>query len=162
MDKKLLRNTLGHFASGVTIITAENEGEFLGMTANAFSSLSLEPPLILVCIDKRAKTMKGLEKGKPFVVNILQEKQENECMIFAKSDTNKFEKTFYSLNQHGIPVLEKNLATVECSVENLLDGGDHYIVTGLVLKTEYSIDKDPLVFFRGKFDYSKEKHNISI
>lgn len=151
MDARLFRNTLGHFATGITIITATGEeNQFVGLTANAFSSLSLDPPLILVCIDKGSSTVPVFTKGRPFVVNILQEGQEAECWKFAKKGEDKFSQTAYQLSDAGVPVLDSNLATIHCTVHELLEGGDHYILTGLVHDVSYDEAKQPLLFFRGK------------
>jgi 3-hydroxy-9,10-secoandrosta-1,3,5(10)-triene-9,17-dione monooxygenase reductase component len=149
LDQREFRNTLGHFATGVTVITAKYGEELIGLTANAFSSLSLEPPLILVCIDKRSSSLRALEKGQPFVVNILEQNQEQECWGFAKK-SDKFSEADYSLSADGVPVLNGNLATIECDVHEILEGGDHFIITGLVKNAVYDEKKAPLLFFRGK------------
>src|SRR4051812_11761846 len=99
MDPREFRNTLGTFATGVTIITLKDKkGEYIGLTANAFSSLSLDPPLILVCIDKKSYSVQAFQKGNPFVVNILSEEQENDCWTFAKKGTDKFASAQYELS----------------------------------------------------------------
>ncbi|MDP4156634.1 MAG: flavin reductase family protein [Bacillota bacterium] len=149
MDIREFRNTLGHFATGVTVITSRLGEELIGLTANSFSSLSLEPPLILVCIDKKSSSLHAFTKDQPFVVNILQHAQEKVCWDFAKK-ADKFTNAEYSLSKDNVPVLEGNLATIECTVAELFEGGDHYIVTGLVSRFEYDLQKAPLLFFRGK------------
>ncbi|MBD8005168.1 flavin reductase family protein [Bacillus norwichensis] len=150
MDSREFRNTLGHFATGVTVITTTNGMENIGLTANAFSSVSLEPPLILVCIDKKARSIEAFKKGRPFVVNILQQEQEAECWGFAKQGQDKFARANYTISEDGVPVLQGNLATIECNVEELIEGGDHYIITGKVKKANYDKEKNPLLFFRGE------------
>lgn len=150
MEAREFRNTLGHFATGVTVITTTLGEEFIGMTANAFSSLSIDPPLILVCIDKRANTMKALKENHPFVVNILQEEQQKLSSIFATRSIDKFSHAPYSISEAGVPILDNNLATIECTVHNILEGGDHYIVTGLVTNASYNETMQPLLFFRGQ------------
>lgn len=150
MEVREFRNTLGHFATGVTIVTTTMEKEFIGMTANAFSSLSIDPPLILVCIDKKANTMKALKKNHPFVINILQEKQHHLSKIFATRNIDKFSFASYAITDSGVPILDDNLATIECTVHDILEGGDHYIVTGLVHNTSYNESLHPLLFFRGE------------
>ncbi|MDT8860715.1 flavin reductase family protein [Alkalihalobacillus sp. MEB130] len=150
MDGREFRNTLGQFATGVTVVTTTMGEELIGLTANAFSSLSLDPPLILVCIDKRSSSMVAFTKERPFAINILQEGQEDECWKFASKSADRFEGVTYSLSNDGVPIISQNLATIECMVEDVLEGGDHYIVTGRVKKVDYDQEKQPLLFFRGK------------
>lgn len=156
MDSREFRNTLGHFATGVTVITTTNGRENIGLTANAFSSLSLEPPLILVCIDKQARSIEAFKKDRPFVVNILQQGQEADCWGFAKRGQDKFADADYTLSEDGVPVLQGNLATLECNVDEIFEGGDHYIITGKVKKANYDKEKNPLLFFRGEIRKMKD------
>ncbi|MBM7599221.1 3-hydroxy-9,10-secoandrosta-1,3,5(10)-triene-9,17-dione monooxygenase reductase component [Virgibacillus halotolerans] len=151
MNPKEFRNTMGNFATGVTVITTSKGEELIGMTANSFSSLSVDPPLILVCIDKKSTSMRAFSRDHPFAVNILQEEQEEACSGFAKKGGNKFERASYYLSETGVPVLENNMATIECTVYDILEGGDHYIITGYVQNVSYNNEKKPLLFFRGKF-----------
>jgi len=160
MDSLQFRKTLGHFATGVTVITTKSESGFIGLTANAFSSLSLDPPLILVCIDKKAGSVHAFKKEHPFTVNILQENQEEDCWRFAKKSEDKFKGASYSLSDDGVPILTGNLATIECSVDDLLEGGDHYIVTGRVNSAAFDEQKKPLLFFRGKIGHLSEAVEI--
>lgn len=152
MDRRGFRNTMGNFASGVTVITAKGEDKFVGLTANAFSSLSLDPAQILFCIDKGSSTLPAIKKGRSFVVNILQEEQEEVCLNFAKKGGDKYAGVDFSINKDGVPVLKDNLATVHCSVHELYEGGDHYIVVGDVNDFSYDESKKPLIFYRGKFE----------
>ncbi|GIN98026.1 FMN reductase [Siminovitchia terrae] len=156
MDSREFRNTLGHFATGVTVITTTNGMENIGLTANAFSSVSLEPPLILVCIDKKASSIEALKKDRPFVVNILQQEQEAECWGFAKRGKDKFAGVSYTISEDGVPMLQGNLATIECRVDEIFEGGDHYIITGKVKKANYDKEKNPLLFFRGEIRKMKD------
>jgi 3-hydroxy-9,10-secoandrosta-1,3,5(10)-triene-9,17-dione monooxygenase reductase component len=151
MDQREFRNTLGTFATGVTIITVKGEnGENIGLTANAFSSLSLDPPLILVCIDKNSYSVPAFQTGRPFVVNILSEEQESDCWTFAKKGTDKFANAQYELSEDGVPMLKENLSTLVCDVHEVLEGGDHWIVTGLVKAISRKEEKQPLLFYKGK------------
>ncbi|GIN93852.1 flavin reductase [Siminovitchia terrae] len=156
MESREFRNTLGHFATGVTVITTTNGMENIGLTANAFSSVSLEPPLILVCIDKKASSIEALKKDRPFVVNILQQEQEAECWGFAKRGQDKFAGVSYTISEDGVPMLQGNLATIECRVDEIFEGGDHYIITGKVKKANYDKEKNPLLFFRGEIRKMKD------
>lgn len=156
MDSREFRNTLGHFATGVTVITTTNGTENIGLTANAFSSLSLDPPLILVCIDKKAGSIGAFTKQRPFVVNILQQSQEGECWGFAKRGQDKFANADYTFSEDGVPILQGNLATLECQVEEIYEGGDHKIIIGKVKRFSYDTEKNPLLFFRGEIRQVKD------
>lgn len=150
MDSREFRNTLGQFATGVTVITTQYKGQLIGLTANAFSSLSLDPPLILFCIDNKSGSKQAFEKDAPFGVNILQKDQDEDCWRFAKRSEDKFQGAFYYLSEDGVPLLKDNLATIECTVENVVEGGDHQIIIGGVKAASYDDQKEPLLFFRGK------------
>lgn len=150
MDQREFRNTLGTFATGVTIITIKGDNDQnIGLTANAFSSLSLDPPLVLVCIDKKSDSMSAFQKGRPFVVNILSEEQENDCWIFAKKGTDKFVNAQFKVSSDRVPILNENLSTIVCDVHEVLEGGDHYIVTGHVKDISINEEKKPLIFYKG-------------
>ncbi|WP_087974767.1 flavin reductase family protein [Oceanobacillus rekensis] len=150
MDVKEFRNAMGHFASGVTVITTKDEDNFVGLTVNAFSSLSLDPAQILFCIDKGSSSLHAIKKDSPFVVNILQDEQESVCRGFAKKGGDKFFGIDYSLSNEGIPFLKDNLATIHCKVHEIFEGGDHLIVVGNVSDFSCNDNKDPLLFYRGK------------
>lgn len=151
MDPKMFRKTLGHFATGVTVITAvDGNNKPVGLTANAFSSLSLEPPLILVCIDKKSDSLPAFKEGAPFVVNILSENQEDACWAFAKKGEDKFKGLAYKVSDDGVRYLEGNLATIHCTVYENFEGGDHMIVTGLVRDVSFDEKENPLLFYKGK------------
>ncbi|PID20260.1 oxidoreductase [Sporosarcina sp. P3] len=153
MDSREFRNTLGNFATGVTVITTTTDkGEKIGLTANAFSSVSLDPPLVLVCIDKKSSSLQTLKKDIPFAINILQKEQEEECWRFAKRADDKFVGASYTLSEDRVPLLNGNLATIECNVAEVIEGGDHYIVTGYVKNASYDATAEPLLFFRGKIE----------
>ncbi|PIC98273.1 flavin reductase family protein [Sporosarcina sp. P29] len=153
MDSREFRNTLGNFATGVTVITTTTDkGEKIGLTANAFSSVSLDPPLVLVCIDKKSSSLQTLKKDIPFAINILQKEQEEDCWRFAKRADDKFSGASYTLSEDRVPLLNGNLATIECNVAEVIEGGDHYIVTGHVKNVSYDATAEPLLFFRGKIE----------
>jgi flavin reductase (DIM6/NTAB) family NADH-FMN oxidoreductase RutF len=150
-DPKELRRVMGQFATGVTIITTRDaEGAPYGLTANAVSSLSLEPPLVLICVDKKAETGPHFLDSRCFVMNVLAEGQEELSSRFAKSGGDKFQGLAYATDQHGVPVLEGTLAHLECRIVETHEGGDHYIHVGEVLHAEVR-DGNPLLFFRGRY-----------
>lgn len=151
VSKDEFRNTLGRFASGVTIVTAKGaDGQPCGITVSAFSSVSLDPPLVLVCIDKRASLHACMCEGVHFAVNILSEDQEVLSRRFASKDEDRFSGTGYCESSLGTPLIDGSLATLECRVLHAYPGGDHTIVVGEVESTSVA-DGKPLAYFRGGY-----------
>ena len=147
------RRTLGHFASGVTVITTcDRDGRPTGLTASAFTSVSLEPPLILVCVDNKAQSYPALLGGKMFAVNILRLEQEAVSRRFATTKIeNKFEGVPFTLSQLGLPLLDNALAQLECATVSVHLEGDHTIFVGRVEGASTG-GGAPLVYFRGRYD----------
>jgi len=149
------RRALGCFGTGVTIITLDDEGEVHGMTANAFTSVSLDPMLVLVCVDRNARTHSHLHTRKRFGVNVLAENQQNISQYYAnparehaKAEEEagaKFDRT-----THGTPVLHGALAYLECRLHTVQDAGDHTIFIAEVEDVVVR-EGDPLLFFRGRY-----------
>ena len=151
IDKNELRRVMGHFATGVTVITTVSKtGEPYGLTANAFSSLSLEPPLLLVCVDKKAESYPHFEESKVFTVNILSDSQEALSRRFAVSGGDKFQNVAYHMGANGAPIIDGNIGYIECKLYAGYDGGDHTIYLGEIQQAE-TRDAKPLVFFRGGY-----------
>jgi flavin reductase (DIM6/NTAB) family NADH-FMN oxidoreductase RutF len=151
VSKEEFRTALGRFASGVTVVTAKGaRGELLGITVSAFASVSLEPPLVLVCIDKRASLHGHMSDGAHFAVNILEEDQELMSRRFASKDDDRFNGTAYRESADGTPLIEGALATLECRVVHAYPGGDHTIIVGEVESTSVG-DGRPLAYFRGGY-----------
>ena len=150
-DAKELRRVMGMFATGVTVITTRDaKGNCYGLTANAVSSLSLVPPLLLICVDKKAGTHPHFFDSKEFVVNILSEDQEELSGRFAKSGGDKFTGVGCRQGKRGLPVLDGALAHVECQIVETHEGGDHVIHIGHVEHAEVA-DGRPLLFFQGRY-----------
>jgi len=151
IDHTELRRVMGHFATGVTVITTRDvDGKPYGLTANALCSVSLAPPLLLVCIDKRAESYPAFERSGLFAINILGLGHEALSRRFAVSGGDKFVDVSYRSGTTGVPVLEGVLGVVECRVVAGHDAGDHTIYVGEVQHMEAS-QGDPLLFFRGKY-----------
>jgi 3-hydroxy-9,10-secoandrosta-1,3,5(10)-triene-9,17-dione monooxygenase reductase component len=150
------RQVIGRFPTGVTIVTAMGPDGPVGMTANAVTSLSLEPLLLLVCFDNASRTLPVVRQSGRFAVNVLRAGQEDLARIFASKRVarEKFEAVTHTV-AHGVPVIDHALAWIACDVEALHAGGDHTIGIGRV--THLSADdaptagNDPLLFFRGGF-----------
>ena len=145
------RRTLGCFATGVTVITAvDGEGNPRGLTANAFSSLSLDPTLILVCVDHRSDTFPVIGQASAFAVNILGEDQRELSQRFAGKGADKFSGVPYRPGDTGAPIIDGALAVLECLVESAHEAGDHTIFIGNVQHVQHGGGK-PLLFFRGNY-----------
>ncbi len=151
IEQDLFRAVLGRFASGVTIVTTQDaDGRDYGMTVSAFSSLSLDPPLVLVCIDHAASLWPVLRYSEHFAINILASSQEALSRRFSSRDGDRFEGVGFSRGSSGVPMLDDTLAAVECTVTNRVEQGDHTILIGTV---EYGVARDlqPLLYYRGGY-----------
>lgn len=145
---------MSHFASGVAIVTARDEdGDLAGTTVNAITSVSLDPPLVLVCFDRASVTLRAVQSHGAFVVNVLGVEHDHLARGFAqRSGAKPWSRTLHRPGLTGSPRLRDALMTLECRVERRLDGGDHEIVIGRVLHAEAALDPgDPLVFYRGRY-----------
>lgn len=152
VSKAEFRSALGHFSSGVTVVTTKCEGgELAGITVTAFSSLSLEPPLVLICIDKRARLHDPLALGRHFAVNLLAENQELISRRFASSGPDQFAGVGYVEGASGSPLLSDTIAAIECRIVERCPGGDHTIIVGEVEATTIAEGK-PLLYFRGGYN----------
>jgi flavin reductase (DIM6/NTAB) family NADH-FMN oxidoreductase RutF len=154
LTKDEYRQLIGCFPTGVTIITMAREGEVRGMTANAITSVSLEPLLLLICVDKRTITHRFLEEAKTFAVNILAEDQEHVSRALASRDSDDARRLMghpYHPGQTGCPILDDCVAYLECRTTEVFPGGDHSIFIGEVIWGEILREDPPLIFFRGKY-----------
>jgi 4-nitrophenol 2-monooxygenase / 4-nitrocatechol 4-monooxygenase, reductase component len=146
------RDVIGHFASGVTVITAMHDGERRGTTASAVSSLSLEPPMVLICLNKESATARAVAGARRFAVNILGEDQAEEAMRFAKRAEagDKFAGIAVNTGDQGEPLLANALATLECHVAEEVTGGTHLVFLAEVERASARTGA-PLAYFRGQF-----------
>ena len=154
VDPLEFRSIIGSFATGVTVITSAAGDELQGMTANAVTSLSLDPVMLLICVDKGSHTHDILERGGVFAVNILGDHQEDVSRLFAKRaepEMGTLRGLPFRRGETGAPLLEDCLAFMECRVSSVLDGGDHSIFLGEVVNQGVVSEGRPLVFFRGKY-----------
>ncbi|HYR31680.1 MAG TPA: flavin reductase family protein [Gemmatimonadales bacterium] len=145
------RQLLGRFATGVTVVTARAPGGgAVGMTASSVASVSLNPPLLLVCVDRSHDMHAALETGQPFVLNVLAADQEALSRRFAGDEENRFDGVGYKENRQGIPVLDGALASIECVKQTAVPGGDHTVFFGLVTGGAVT-DRRPLLYYRGGY-----------
>jgi flavin reductase (DIM6/NTAB) family NADH-FMN oxidoreductase RutF len=150
-DADLFRKVLGQFATGVTIITAIDGDEPVGVAANSFTSVSLDPPLVLFCVAKSSSTWPRIQSAQKFAVNILGEHQEEVCRVFATRGLDRFAEVGWHVGVGGSPVLHDTLGYLDCEFWAELDGGDHIIVVGKVLDLGLTQEGGPLLFFRGQY-----------
>ena len=146
------REVMGHFATGVTVVTASGPEGPVGMTANAVCSLSLDPLLALVCFANGARTLKVVRQTRRFGVNVLASGQEDLARLFASKapEDEKFAGVQHAVHD-GIPVIEGTLAWVGCTLERLVPGGDHTIGIGAVTAAERATEAPPLIWYRGEY-----------
>jgi flavin reductase (DIM6/NTAB) family NADH-FMN oxidoreductase RutF len=152
VEPNAFRNTLSYFASGVCVVTAVADGGVpVGVTISAFTSLSLEPPLVLFCLGIETKNLGAFTGGAGFAVNILAEDQAEISELFASRNDDKFASVSYTGSNNGCPLLAGCLASLECSVVTTHDGGDHVIVVGKVDRVRRSGEDKPLLRYRGNY-----------
>jgi len=151
VDIGLFRETLGSFPTGVVVATTlGDQNKPVGLTINSFSSVSLDPPLILWSIGLNAPSLGAFRQRSSFIINILSEKQKSVCKQLATPSDNKFKDVAWHPGYENNPVIDNALAVIECSVYNRYEGGDHEIVLGEVINLDLT-DKKPLVYHRGQF-----------
>lgn len=151
LDPDAFRALLGRFATGVTVVTTTDDaGQDHGMTVSAFSSVSLQPPLVLICIEHTASAHDALVSARFFVVNILASTQELLARHFAEQGTVRFTGVGFTRGERGAPVLDGVLGHIECRRTTVYEGGDHSIILG---ETETAAvgEGEPLLYYRGGF-----------
>jgi len=148
IDGELFRRVLSHFAAGVTVVTTvDGEQRPHGLTATAFSSVSLDPPLVLVCVDKKAETYPQFEPAGVFAVNFLSLEQRDVSQRFAKHGGDKFSGLGWRRGTLGAPILDGTIGHVECRIRHWYDAGDHTIMVGEI-ESAVALDGEPLLHFR--------------
>ncbi len=150
-DSAAFRAVLGHFATGVTIVTALDGDEPVGMACNSFASVSLDPPLVMFCAAKSSTTWPRIQHAGHFAVNVLGEDGEAMCRVFATKGADRFSAVTHHRAVTGAPVLADALAYIDCETEAEHDAGDHVIVVGRVVELGYATEGKPLLFYRGGY-----------
>ena len=151
VDPGLVRRAMGQFATGVTVITSvTGNAEPVGCTVSAFASLSLDPPLVLVCIGRDRRMHDPLTSGPGFTVNVLAHDQRDVAYAFARAGRDRFARLAVRPGRHGIPRIDGALAQIQCDLHGVLDGGDHAIVVGRVRQVELA-PGEPLLYSQGAF-----------
>ncbi len=151
LDPRALRDAFGNFATGVTIVSGvEADGTRVGLTANSFTSVSLEPPLLLVCPARVASALPALRSAGRFAVNVLTLDQQAVAERFTQRGIDRFAGADWS-DWHGVPVLGGAMAAFVCDLHAELDGGDHAILVGRVVALRTLADAEPLLYLRGRY-----------
>jgi flavin reductase (DIM6/NTAB) family NADH-FMN oxidoreductase RutF len=150
IEARLLRNVCGLFVTGVTVITSGERGRSMGATVNSFTSVSLDPPLVLFCLHKESRLRPVVEESRKFVVNFLAGRQERLARTFAKKDTAAIDEVVHHRSSEGMPILSEALAFLACRLTSEFEGGDHTIFVGEVVELGAPRENhEPLIFFRG-------------
>ena len=148
-DPRRLRDAFGCFGTGVTLVSTINaEGNVTAVTANAFTSVSLDPPLLLFCLNKRSRRLPVFEQAERFAVNVLHAGQEALSVSLARAHTR--DDLGWALHE-GAPVLNDAMAAFACVRHAVHDGGDHLIFVGRILRLRFDPDQDPLLYFQGRY-----------
>jgi flavin reductase (DIM6/NTAB) family NADH-FMN oxidoreductase RutF len=150
-DLRSFRRALGHFPTGVCVVTSQVDTVLVGMTISSFNSLSLVPPLVLFSIDGKAVSLSLLQKAEGYAINMLAENQKDLSDRFAKSGSNKWEGITYASGLFGVPLLPGVAAVLECAAWATHAGGDHVLFIAEVKRYRTSADRRPLVFSKGRY-----------
>jgi len=153
-EPQRFRQVLGHFATGVTVITGSHEGEPVGFACQAFTALSLDPPLVLFCPGKLSGTWPRIARTGLLGVNILGADQRELARKFGVTAPDKFDGVGWTPAASGAPILDGVLAWASCTVETVQEAGDHFVVTARVTELGSCTAADPLLFYRGRFTLS--------
>lgn len=155
IDPKVFRSALGRFATGVTVVTVKDGAAAHGMTANAFSSVSLEPPLVLVCVDRKANSLELIRRTKRFAINFLAEEQKGFSDWFAgkgRDVADQFTGVPHEAGENGSPILKGHIGALECGLHEEYAGGDHSIFLGRVTRVFLPEEvRAPLLFYASAY-----------
>ncbi|MGH3739425.1 MAG: 3-hydroxy-9,10-secoandrosta-1,3,5(10)-triene-9,17-dione monooxygenase reductase subunit [Micromonosporaceae bacterium] len=156
VDAGEFRTALGHFATGVTVITAAGDDGPVGFACQAFAALSLEPPLVVFCPSRGSRSWPLIEEVGRFCVNLLAHDQQALSAVFGSAGADKFASVAWRPAPSGAPVLDGVLTWVDCEVADVRPGGDHYLVTGRVTAVGEPSDARPLLFYKGAYTATEE------
>jgi flavin reductase (DIM6/NTAB) family NADH-FMN oxidoreductase RutF len=149
------RSALGSFATGVTIVTTAGprSGDYIGITANSFASVSLNPPLVLFSVARQSRSVAAFQVARHVAVNVLSRQQLELCRRFARSANDKWEGIGFELWDHGCPILPGSVASFECAIQAVHEGGDHIILVGHVEHMATDPAAEPLLFLKGAYGH---------
>lgn len=150
-DGAKFRQVLGHFPTGVTVITSMTDGQPVGFAVGSFASLSLDPPQVLFCAGQQSSTWPKIKAAGRFCANVLADNQEDVCRVFASKAEDKFTEIGWKHSGNGSPLIGDALAYIDCEIADVVESGDHYVVIGTVTDLDVQHEGGPLVFFRGGY-----------
>ncbi len=151
IEPAAFRTALGHFCTGVTVVTATSAAEPVGFACQSFAALSLDPPLVLFCPGRSARTWPLIERHGHFCVNVLSHAQRDVSAVFGTAGADKFANVAWSPAPSGSPVLDGVVTWLDCAIESVHDGGDHHVVLGRVTTLGPQRPVRPLLFYRGAY-----------
>lgn len=152
LDNRMLRDVMGRFATGVCVLaTNRPDGKTIGMTVNSFSSVSLDPPLVLVCLSAKSSRSKHFIEAEQFSIAILGEDQESVSNHFSQPGEGLADGVEIESGETGVPVIQNCAANIECKFESVHEGGDHFIVVGRVAQTQHNKNARPLLYYQGAY-----------
>ena len=161
IEQHHFRRVCSKYATGITILTVlDSGGAPHGMTVNSFTSVSLSPPLILVCIDRQTSILSHFRRGARFGVNVLHEEQKELSTWFARSGHDRFSGMAWTPGETGAPVLPGVLATIECEVTQIVEAGDHSVVIGAALHANWR-EGQPLIYFNSSYQSLRSETSVS-
>lgn len=147
-----LRDAFGQFVTGITVITATNDGAPVGFACQSFAALSIDPPMVLFCVMKTSNSWKGIKAAGRFCVNVLSEEQESVSSTFGRRGDDKFAEIDWSPSPLGSPVIDGSMAWIDCDIAEVVEGGDHWIVLGRVRNIgPTDLGDRPMLFYRGAY-----------
>jgi flavin reductase (DIM6/NTAB) family NADH-FMN oxidoreductase RutF len=152
LDARALRNALGHYTTGVTIVTTRTpQGAHTGVTVNSFTSVSLDPPLVLFCLATRSSLLSAFEQAEHFAINVLARDQQALSNRFARPSSNTWTDVKYRVGWHGCALVAGTLGAFECAQHGRYQCGDHLILVGRILRFEANQAGEPLAFCQGSY-----------
>jgi flavin reductase (DIM6/NTAB) family NADH-FMN oxidoreductase RutF len=158
IDQRAFRDVLGCFATGVTIVTTlDPEGRLLGITANSFSSVSLDPPLVLFSLARKAYSFEAFRRSRHFAVNVLAADQSELSDTFARALADKWAGVAFEVWDTDCPIITGALAQFECRTVSSHDGGDHVVFIGAVERMAHDPAKTPLLYYKGRYRELRER-----
>ena len=150
-DSAAFRTVLGHFPSGVTVVTAMGPDGPAGLAVGSFASVSLEPPLVMFCPGTQSTSWPAIRDSGAFCANVLSDQQQDICNTFAGKSDDKFAGLSWTTKATGSPVLDEAQAWIDCEIAEVIEAGDHWVVLGAVRELAADSDKTPLLFYKGGY-----------
>jgi len=155
IDSQRFRSVLGHFCTGVTVVSADDGEHLAGLACQSFAALSLTPPLVLFCPTKTSGSWQVIERAGRFAVNVLAADQDDVSTVFGSRGTDKFASVDWHYSPGGSPLLDGALTWIDCTLETTHEAGDHYVVIGRVHALGETRDTRPLLFYQGSYSVTE-------